>query len=427
MDAALAASMYIIHLSNEYDITMIRISTIILSILMSLSMSAIAQIEVDASAANDGKYILYVKDIIDSVSLTKTPVYGQWIPDGSKKAYGGNNEVYFKDNYELVNADALAKGVTIGRDENGIFFSIPDSTDVHKLNLYLVKAIKKNDGWYPVAGDNIKIIWKFPYKEEDPENNGNHNKPEGGAGAGNGTGAGAGNGAANDLETDEPAEKPSVWQVSNVDWILIVLILALAAYVFASKKRDDTHDGAYNEEDKKTDRTIADLQRQIDELKASNVFNKKTINEAEQKIGQLASALRLLQSNVSAKEKQSKAEKAEKIEKSDSADVAKPKDLGSARSVSGEKALEIDSSGNGYFRLTRNPNGEITFSLVQNAEAINMFETNDGMLNIFRNDGVISYDSVPKNSHVKVLDEGRAVDAGNGRYNVIKSLELSFE
>ena len=391
---------------------------------MSLSMSAIAQIKVDAKADGSGNYVLYVKDIKDSID---SPVYGQLISDGGTETYGGDS---FKNNYDKANADALAKGVTIGRDKkNGIFFTVPDSINVQKLSLYLVKAEYKNqkDGWCPVAGKNIHIIWKFPFKEEDPENNDNNNQAGGGAGAGNGTGAGAGNGPENDLETDEPAEKTSAWQVSNVDWILIVLILALAAYVFVNKKRDDTPYGAYNEEDKKTDRTIADLQRQIDELKSSNVFNKKTINEAEQKIGQLSSALRLLQSNVSAKEKQSKAEKAEKIVKSDSADVAKPKDLGSARSVSGEKALEIDSSGNGYFRLTRNPNGEITFSLVQNAEAINMFETNDGMLKIFRNDGVISYYSVPKNSHVKVLSEGVAVDAGNGRYNVIKSLELSFE
>ena len=416
MDAALAASMYIIYSSNEYDKTMIRVRTIILSILMSLSMSAIAQIKVDAKADGSGNYVLYVKDIKDSID---SPGYGQLISDGSTKTYGGNS---FKNNYDKANADALKKGVAIGRDKkNGIFFTVPDSINVQELSLYLVKAeYKKNDGWCPVGDSNIQILWKFPSTKATEISEGSKDSK-----------SSKDSKAPADPKaieaTDEPAEKTSAWQVSNVDWILIVLILALAAYVFVNKKRDDTPYGAYGEEDNKTDRTIADLQRQIDELKASNVFNKKTINEAEQKIGQLSSALRLLQSNVSAKEKQSKAEKVEKIVKSDSAEVAKPKDLGSARSVSGEKALEIDSSGNGYFRLTRNPNGEITFSLVQNAEAINMFETNDGMLNIFRNDGVISYDAVPKNSHVKVLSEGVAVDAGNGRYNVIKSLELSFE
>ena len=166
---------------------------------------------------------------------------------------------------------------------------------------------------------------------------------------------------------------------------------------------------------------ISDLQRQIEELRSSNTSSKKKIRELEQICEGLRNSLSELRSN-----ERKAASTIEKKVVTEMESKDRPQQLGCAVPVNGENALVVDNSGSGFFELTRNYDGRITFTLWQNPEVLNIFETNTSMLEIYKKDGIINFDGIPKNSHVRVLHPGVAADAGDGTYKVVNPLVLSF-
>lgn len=220
-------------------------------------------------------------------------------------------------------------------------------------------------------------------------------------------------------------DAPSPWHISNIDWVLLILIVLLTfATLFVSKqpqkKNEDKEKAA---EDSKSE--IANLKRLIANLIAAN-------NNFTKAIGDLASRYNTLESDIQKLHKKDKLVNTDKIT-SENIQVtrpihpAQPVNLGSVRPVAGEKALAINSYGSGFFQLTRNINGQVTFTLIDNPEVRNFFETNPSMLEIYRTDGIISYDNIPNNSHVFVECMGIAKETGSGKYEVVSPLKLIFK
>lgn len=391
---------------------MVRVAILLISVLMSSLMSAENTgqiIRVNQYAEDENNYILYVKDI---AQLNEIPLYGEKMPDGSGKYFGGDVKEFFEKNYKRVNGEALSKGVMLDRDNNGIFFKIPKKLDVDSIEIAVVKAIDKGGkaGWCPDTTLRLSINWIL--RTPSPANEKQAEVEAGDLGGENGTDV-----------TDNGTKTPGAWEISNIDWILIALFIILALMVLMGKNKQPEAPKDNAEEEEKLKRYIDTLQAQINELKASSVHARNDINSLDQRLTLLAADFQKQQLEQTRARKVNE----EKKQAFNPIGNTEPKDLGYAQAVSGEKALVIDNSGAGLFKLTRSVGGEVRFTLADNPEVVNFFETNVSMLDIFRKAGIISYDNIPANSHVRVKTEGVAMDGSNGTFTVVNPMVLSFD
>lgn len=388
--------------------TAITIISLLLSVLMPIQAST-QKIEVPGTQKTGDDYILYVKDIPlpDSVKI-----YGQPTFKGKNEYYGGGNEEYFKNNYKV---NSSIKQLTFGRNEDGIFFKIPGGADIDSVEITLVVAeYIKGNGWYPKKeSKDLPIVWRFKEKPEPMVDYNPINEqtdtimvPDGGG------------------ETATATPSPSPWHISNIDWVLFVIIVLL---VFATlsvnkqpqKKNEDKEAAAEN-----TKSEIANLRKRIDDLATANNNCTNAIKDLVRRYNSLESDMQKLQE----KERRVYIDNSrENIQVCRPMPPVQPINLGSAEPVAGEKALVINSFGAGFFQLTRNTDGQVTFTLIDNPEVRNFFETNSSMLEIYKNDGIISYDNIPNNSHVFVESMGIAKETGSGKYEVAAPLKLIFK
>lgn len=386
--------------------TAITIIFLLLSVLMPTQTSA-HKIEVPAQKEGD-YYILYVKDIplADSVKIYGQPTFGQ---DG--KHYGGKNEKYFKDNYAQANRDTTE--LKVRRDQSGIFFKYPVKEDIDSIVINLVAAEYRNgEGWFPKKGSkDLSIVWRFGKKPDTTVDDIL-------------TTAQADTITANNDEGEAATTAPSPWHISNIDWVLFVLIVLLVfAALFVNKQPQKKNEDKANAADAPRSE-IATLKIQIADLTTINNNFTKEINDLVHRYNALESEMRKLQK----KDRRVNTDNSsENIQVSRQMPPAQPINLGSAEHVAGEKALAINRSGAGFFQLIRNMDGQVSFTLIDNPEVRNFFETNSSMLGIYKNDGIISYDNIPNNSHVSVESKGIAKEIGSGKFEVLTPLKLIFK
>lgn len=396
--------------------TAITIITLFLSVVMSSLISA-QNIEVTGTQRKDDNFIIYVKDIPlpDSVKIYGQPTFKQ-----DKKYYGGDATSRFINKYSSANRSCAE--LTFDRDTNGIFFKIPASADRDSVSIALVQAYDAGgqNGWCPQnnPGDNISVVWWLKKKPKAPDSS-NH------------TYAQVDTIQATDGKAEMMTATSSSWHLRNIDWVLFVLIvfLALAAFFGKNKTKENHADKATLTEDLKFE--IADLKKQIEALKeqiagiaTANNNCTKIINDVVRRYNTLESEMHKLQKKERQNDTDNKNEIIQALRQTSS---SQPINLGSAEPVAGEKTLAINSSKIGFFQLTRNVDGQVTFTLVDNPEVRNLFETNSSMLEIYKNDGIISFDSISYNSHVYVEKEGIAKEMGSEKYEVVAPLKLIFK
>lgn len=386
---------------------MVRTAITIISLLLSVVMPSLAsaqKIEVTKAQKRGDDYILYVKDIHLPESVK---IYGQPTFDQENQYYGGKYESYFNQNYTSVNS-SIAE-LTFGRDKNGIFFKIPAKSDIDSVDITLVKAYNSGqNGWCPSAPkDNISVVWRP--KEEHNNNLPPETPPDSIQANGGG-------------KTAIAASSP--WDISNIDWGLfgLIVILALAALFVKSKPKGKPCDNAKAEEDPKFE--IADLKKQIADLTTASNNCTKAISDLVRRCKTLESDIHKLQKKDS---RVNTDISSENIQAFHPTPPIQPVNLGGAEPVAGEKALVINSSKAVFFQLIRNIDGQVTFTLSDNPEVRNLFETNSSMMEIYKNDGIISYGSIPNNSHLYMESAGIAKETGLGKYEVVAPLKLIFK
>lgn len=391
---------------------MVKTAITIISLLLSVVMPSLASTKnfevTKVPKAGEDSILLYVKDIPlpDSIKI-----YGQPTFQNEGKYYGGDNEVLFIRNYTPLNSSF--EGLRFGRDENGIFFKIPARLDIDSVPITLVQAyLKSENDWYPKKGpeDNISVVWWLKEKPalDNPDSEGEPDDHS------------AGNYGGGETSTTTP----SPWHISNIDWMLFVLIviLALAVLFGKSKPKEKPGDKVKAEEDPKFE--IADLKMQIADLTTANNNCIKAISDLVRRYNTMESVMHKLQKKDRRVNTDNSSENTQVFRPTP---PAQPENLGGAEPVAGEKALTINSSGAAFFQLIRNIDGQVTFTLIENPEVKNFFETNSSMLEIYKNDGIISYDSIPSNSHVYVESEGIAKEMGLEKYEVVAPLKLIFK
>ncbi len=394
---------------------MVRTAITIISLLLSVLMPTQASAQKIEVTEAQKYYILYVKDIHlpDSVKI-----YGQPTFENDNEYYGGEEYNRFNDNYTNVNRSI--KELTFGRDRNGIFFKIPAGADIDSVDITLVQAYDSGTrgGWRPKGApeDNISVVWRL--REPEPLNKDEHPKKQ------------TDFIPAEDNGGEKATTALSSWLISNIDWVLLgltiivilALALALAALFGKSKPKEKPGNKAKSAEDPKFE--IADLKKQIADLTTASNNCTKAISDLVRRYNTLESDMRKLQK----KDRRGNTNNSsENIQAFRQMPPAQPVNLGGAGPVAGEKALAINSSGAGFFQLTRNIDGQVTFTLIDNPEVRNFFETNSSMLGIYKNDGIISYDNIPNNSHVYVESAGIAKEMGPGKYEVVAPLKLIFK
>lgn len=384
---------------------MVRTAITIISLLLSVVMPSLASaqnINVTGTQKKGDDYILYVKDIPLPNSVK---IYGQPTFKSNDEYYGGK---FFNESYAAVNNSV--PGLEFDRNENGIFFKIPATSDIDIVYITLIQAhYTEVNGWCPNGpNDNIYVVWRLKDKScnldkliervDSIENVLSGGQPK--------------------------TEVLSSWQISNIDLVLfvIIVILALAALFGKSKPKEELGDKSKAAEDTKFE--IEELKKQITNLTTA-------CNNCIKAISDLGCRCNTLESDVhKLKEKGRQVNtgnSSKNIQALRPLPPAKPVNLGSAEPVAGEKELEINNSGAAFFQLTGNADGQVTFTLIDNTEVRNLFETNPSMLEIYKNDGIISYDSIPNNSHVYVESTGIVKETRPGKYEVLAPLKLIFK
>lgn len=392
---------------------MVRTAITIISLLLSVVMPSLASTKnfevTKVPKTGEDSILLYVKDIPLPSSVN---IYGQPTFQENNQYYGGKNIDFFKKEYELVNSSV--KALKFGRDENGIFFKIPARSDIDSVDITLVQAYYtgSENGWCPKTDpeDYISVVWWL--KEKPALNNTNPNSVQNDSIP------------ANDDGVETATAAPSPWHISNTDWVLfvLILILALATLFSKSKPKEKPDDKAKVAENTKFE--IEDLKKQIADLTNSNNNCTKAIRDLVHRYNSLESEMHKLQKKDRRVNTDNRNENTQGLRLSP---PTQPVNLGGAEPVAGEKALTINSTGAAFFQLIRNIDGQLTFTLIDNPEVRNFFETNSSMLEIYKNDGIISYDSIPNNSHVYVESAGIAKETGLEKYDVVAPLKLIFK
>lgn len=353
-----------------------------------------------------GNHVLYVCDIPLSEEYD---IYGQESGGGD-----GFNEAVINKLSE-ANEQSVEKGLQISRDnEKGIILSFPKSEEVKKIGFVLLKA--KKDGankWVPIDADPLQVEWTFDKAAAYEQNNNT---------AGD---ADPGNSGSEETDSEETLTDDGPG-MRLIDWILIAAIIVLAIMIFSvMKKVSAPQVDKFAAERNKIKSDIATLQQSINELRASIAANKEAVNGVNQQFSLLRGAVQRLQ------DKENKIDRPmtnQRPAPPQPQQPSAPQNLATASPESGEnRTLAINSSGNGFFQLFRDVDGVIKYTLVQNPEVINLFETNAGMLKIFKDDGFITFDDVRPNSHVRVAAPGITREAGNGRFVITSPLNLSFD
>ncbi|MBD5275385.1 MAG: hypothetical protein HDS37_04710 [Bacteroides sp.] len=392
---------------------MVRTAITIISLLLSVVMPSLASTKnfevTKAPKIGEDSILLYVSDIPlpDSVKIYGQPNFKQ-----KDQYYGGKTKRLFTDNYTPVNNSV--EGLTFDRDKNGIFFKIPARSDIDSVDITLVQAYYagSTDGWCPKKNkeDYISVVWWL--KEKSALDNANHKNEPVDSIPRNYSGG----------ETSTAA--PSPWHISHTDWVLFVLIviLALAVLFVKSKPKEKPDDKAKVAEDLKFE--IANLKMQITDITTANNNSTRAISDLVRRYNTLESAMHKLQKKDRRANNDNSGENTQVFRPTP---PAQPVNLGGAEPVAGEKALVINRTGALFFQLTRNIDGQVTFTLIDNPEVRNFFETNLSMLKIYKNNGIISYDNIPNNSHVYVESVGIAKETGLEKYEVVAPLKLIFK
>lgn len=404
-----------------------RVLTLVLAICLGLGISEakgeprIIPVQASTNDSTETAYRLIVKEIPGS--LVSDTIYGQK-GNGQTVTFGGAGDKLLNKikeaNPELV--PYIEQGVlTLERHpEKGIILSgqkdkIPENLII---KLYGTYNAGKNGGWCPDANIVYEINWEI-HKGKATEKVDNPADPPKKAG---------------DEEELDKTPQVSKWSVSYIDLILLLLILILLGYIssLASKIKKLSEASEKDEKREKMKRVLATLEeksRNNEDSIAAIQNNSKGIFEVVDRLkgdlGVLNKKVDRIKTDVT--QLLNTGRKSEQPGKSENKPQGVVKEICFAHPVNRENALIMTDGAEAFFEIKEYPDGKLMFSLRDVPELKEFFETSASMLDIYKNSGIINYSDVPANSHVKVKEAGIVTSEGNGKYQVVSPLELTFE
>ncbi len=339
----------------------------------------------------NNEYILYVNKIIE---LKDSIIYGQNI-DTLGNTYGCEN-LSKNSHFKKILQNIGNTNLDIRRDSLGIYFVIPRDNNLDSLNLFVYSAnnLSNNDtaDWHADTTKVYEINWIL--KEPEPA----------------------------EVVSDMP------WYGRDfIPWLLFFFSVLISYYLIYSKNKSSKSEHQ-NEKVDTLSEQLANQMKLLDEIQLKCIGQVEKIKVLNNEIQSLKATIDRLSSDIKRKDTPFY-QKNTVIPVIDSKPIKQTEAIVVCEAEPGDEPKTIvgSSNGMGVFTITRETDGTLTYLLKDSEEVRSMFETNASMLDIYRQSGILSYDNIPQNSHVKIAQPGKLKEIDSNRFVVVSAMQLTFE